>query len=73
MLLRSFRSKIAVRMYQASAREPNLLRADYPGFYLTSVEIGGATVQGNIGVDMQEDGGFPGMTFDKKWFPGMHA
>lgn len=72
-LLRTFRTKIAVHMYQASAREPNLLRADYPGFYLTSVEIGGATVQGNIGVDMQEDGGFPGMTFDKKWFPGMHA
>lgn len=72
-LLRLFRTKIAVRMYQASAREPNLIRAEYPGFYLSSVEIGGTTVQGNIGVDMQEEGAFPGMTHDKKWFPGEHA
>lgn len=72
-LLRSFRTKIAVHMYQASAREPNLIRADYPGFYMIRNDIGGATIQGNIGVDMQEDGAFPGMTHDKKWFPGEHA
>lgn len=73
ILVRTFRSKIAVRMYQASARQPNLIRAIYPGFYLISMELGGATIQGNIGVDMQETEPFPGMTFDKKWFPGVHA
>lgn len=72
-LLRSFRSKIATRMYQASAREPNLIRARYPGFYLTNVEIGGATVQANTGVDMQDTEPFPGMTYVKRWFPGVHA
>lgn len=73
VLLRLFRSKIAVRMYQASAREPNLIRAVYPGFYLTGTDIGEATVQSSMGVDMQETEPFPGMTFDKKWFPGVHA
>ena len=72
VLLRSFRTQIGVRMYQVTARDPNLVRADYPGFCLTHVEIGGATAQGEIGVDMQETEPFPGMTYDKKWFAGVH-
>lgn len=72
VLLRSFRTRIAVKMYQVSARMPNFLREEYPGFSLSSVEIGGATVQGNISMDMQETEPFPGLTYSRRWFPGVH-
>lgn len=72
ILLRSFRTRIAVKMYQVSAQMPHFVRAVYPGFSLTSVEIGGATIQGNMGLDMQETEPFPGLTFSRRWFPGVH-
>lgn len=72
VLLRSFRTRIAVQMYQVSAKMPNFVRAAYPGFSLTSVNIGGATIQGDIGLDMQETEPFPGLTFSRRWFPGVH-
>ena len=73
VLLRTFRTRIFVRMYQVSAKEPNLVRADYPGFSLSHVEIGGATVDGTMGIDMQETEPFPGPSYSKKYFPGVHS
>lgn len=73
VLLRTFRTRIFVRMYQVSAKEPNFVRADYPGFSLSHVEIGGATVDGTMGIDMQETEPFPGPSYSKKFFPGVHS
>lgn len=72
-MLRSVRTRVRCDMYQVSAHFPDRVLEKYPGFWLSTVNISGASITLEITADTLESEGFPGMAYYKRNFPGVHA
>ncbi|WP_304044161.1 hypothetical protein AB9L11_00825 [Desulfovibrio piger] len=73
VMLRSVRTRVRCDMYQVSAHFPDRVLEKYPGFWLSTSNLGGASISLDITADTLESEGFPGLLYYKRYFPGVHA